>query len=85
MSALIGAVERHAPDFRVQREQTGIWAIRALTPRASHWMHANFADQCVEKEQLIKTDLGSANALIRKARSSGLVTEYVGPNATSYF
>ncbi|NEI67523.1 hypothetical protein [Rhizobium leguminosarum] len=85
MSALTETVERQAPDLRVQREQEGHWAIRALTPRALHRMRATFADQCVEKEQMIKTDLGSANVLITKARSSGLTTEYVGPNAISYF
>ena len=51
----------------------------------SHWMRANFADHCAEEDQIIKTDLINANALISKARSVGLLTEYVGPDATFYF
>ncbi|MHC2567718.1 hypothetical protein [Rhizobium leguminosarum] len=85
MSALIGTVERQAPDLRVWREQAGHWVIRALTPRALHWMRANFAADCVEIEHTIKTDLGSANVLIMKARWSGLTTQYVGPSATITF
>ena len=48
-------------------------------------MRANFADHCAEEDQIIKTDLINANALISKARSVGLLTEYVGPDATFYF
>lgn len=85
MCALNAAVGREGPDFRIRREEARHWTIRALTPRASHWMRANFADHCAEEDQIIKTDLINANALISKARSVGLLTEYVGPDATSYF
>ncbi|MGV2184715.1 hypothetical protein [Rhizobium rhizogenes] len=63
-----------------------IWEISALTPRAAQWIKANFADHLPEKDvETIKTDLLGANALTGKARLAGFLTEYVGPNATSYF
>ncbi|NKK71034.1 hypothetical protein GFM13_11740 [Rhizobium leguminosarum bv. viciae] len=85
MSAFVVSHEHRTPDFRVQREEASHWTISALTPRATHWMRANFADHCPEEDPVVKTNLIGANALIRKARSFGLLTEYVGPDATCNF
>jgi hypothetical protein len=74
-----------AADFRIQREESGGWKISTLTLRARHWVCASYADQVADEEKMIRTDLVGANALISTARSCGFLTEYVGPNATSYF
>ncbi|MBX4893555.1 hypothetical protein [Rhizobium bangladeshense] len=85
MSALIASNEQQLSDFRVKREEAGHWTISPLTPRAAHWMRANFGQFDPKEDQIVKTNLIGANALIRKARSFGLVTEYVGPVTTFHF
>ncbi|MBX4908808.1 MULTISPECIES: hypothetical protein [Rhizobium] len=85
MSVLIASNEQQLPDFRVKREEASHWTISPLTPRAAHWMRANFGQGDPKEDQIIKTNLIGANALIRKARSFGFVTEYVGPVTTFHF
>ncbi|WP_454854557.1 hypothetical protein [Rhizobium binxianense] len=73
-------------DIRVQREEHRTWRISALTPRAIHWVHANFADRLADEgDEELKANLVGTNALMIGARSAGLLTEYIGPNAIVHF
>ncbi|AXA43021.1 hypothetical protein [Rhizobium leguminosarum] len=74
-----------AADFRIQHVEGSGWRVTALTPRASAWVHANFADQSSDRDGIIETNLIGANMVMNKARSAGFLMEYVGPNAISYF
>ncbi|MBX4976360.1 hypothetical protein [Rhizobium lentis] len=71
MSVLIASNEQQLPDFRVKREEASYWTISPLTPRAAQWVRANFGQFDSKEDQIVKTNLIGANALIRKARSFG--------------
>lgn len=71
-------------DFRVERKEAQNWRICLLSARASHWFEANFAGGS-QNARILETNLAGANAFIRKARTHGFRTEYIGPLARSYF
>ncbi|THK36318.1 hypothetical protein EHS39_20150 [Ensifer sp. MPMI2T] len=71
-------------DFRVERQEERSWRVSLLSTRASYWFEANFGVGSAGAN-VLETNLAGANAFIRKARSDGFRTEYVGPNAKSYF
>ncbi|MBY5323759.1 hypothetical protein E0H35_24025 [Rhizobium leguminosarum bv. viciae] len=73
-----------AADFRIQHVEDSGCKVTALTPRASYWVHANFADHCSDGDGIIETNLTGANMVMSKARSAGFLMEYVGPNDISY-
>lgn len=72
----------HTPDFRVWCAAAHEWQIAIISQRARAWAPealAALVDGTMQADQTIATDLAGINALIREARSRGLVTEYVGP------
>lgn len=76
------------PDLRVHFSRSDGWQVTIVSARAQEWLRNALEralyDQVrtMEAETVVRTDLAGVNDLVRRARSEGYVSEYVGPHET---